>query len=235
MSDRDEFDPEGVEEREIAARAAQDADELLELVPHYYRGEVSQMTAARGRIGQTTDWAITVLAAILTLTFSDPNMPAYLLLIGVSTMCVFLFFEVRRYREFDRARARVRLVELNVFANAFNPTGAELEGWRAELGADLRRPTFKISRREALSNRVKRVYGPLLTIFGIGWLFKITLFTPERRWQEAAEIPGVPGAAIAALLAALYVSLLVLAFWPAPREAMGEVYGEEAGEWKRNE
>lgn len=124
---------------------------------------------------------------------------------------------------------------MNAFANAFDPTGAELEDWRAELGADLRKPTFKISFRETLSNRVKRVYGPLMSIFGIGWVFEITLFTPERRWTEAAEIPGVSGVVIAALLAVLYGALLLLAYWPAPRKAMGEVYGEEAGEWKRNE
>ena len=29
------------------------------------------------------------------------------------------------------------------------------------------------------------------------WIAKVTLFTPESRWQEAAELPGIPGVAVA--------------------------------------
>lgn len=235
MSDQEEFDPDGEEEREIAAQAAYDPEEMLSLIPHYYRGEVSQMSASRSRVGQATDWAVALLAAILSLTFSSPEMPVSLILIGIVAMCAFLWFETRRYRDYDRSRARVRLMEKNVFANAFNPTGAEIEEWRKEIGDDLRRPTFKISYREALSGRIKRVYGPLLTIFGVGWLFKVTLFTPDQTWQEAAALPGVSGRIAAIGLALFYVFLALLAFWPTQRQAMGEVYGEKVGEWKREE
>lgn len=233
MSDADEFDPDGVEEREIAAEAAHDTDDFLSLIPHYYRGEVSQMTAGRERVGQATDWAIALLAAVLTLTFSSPGIPPYVLLIGIVGMCTFLAFEARRYRSFDRSRARVRLLEENVFANAFNPTGVEHVDWREEIEEDLRRPTFKITYREALSHRIRRVYGLLLALLGVGWVFKITMFTPTGTWRHAAALPNLPGTVVIAAVALFYLAVATLAYWPAPRQAMGEVYGEEIGEWKR--
>ncbi|WP_290809842.1 DUF2270 domain-containing protein [Halovivax sp.] len=228
-ADDSPLDPE---DEEIAAEIADDPDSFAAMLPHFYRGEVSQANSAQDRIDRTTDWAIALLAALLSLVFSSPDMPAYLLLIGLVAMWVFLFFEVRRYRFFDVWRARVRFVQENVFANAFEPVGVEHPAWREELSDDLRRPTFKVSALEALSRRIRRVYGLLFAVLGVAWAFKVTLFTPERLWTEAAEIHGVPGEAVAAGLAAFFVGLAVLAAWPRGRRAKGEIYGAEPGDWK---
>lgn len=64
---------------------------------------------------------------------------------------------------------------------------------------------------------------------------RVTLFTPEAQWTEAAELPGVSGHAVAGLLLAFYGALAVLAFWPTDRQAMGEVYSEKPGEWKTDD
>lgn len=159
-------------------------------------------------------------------------MPAYLLLVGLLLLSMFLFFEVRRYRFYDVWRARVRLLQENVFANAFDPAGVEHPRWREEVGEDLRRPTFKVSFFEALSRRVRRVYALLFAIVGVAWVSKVTLFTPEAQWTEAAELPGVPGIVVATGLAVFYFAVVVVAAWPAERHAKGEIHGVESGDWK---
>ncbi|MDJ1432149.1 DUF2270 domain-containing protein [Halostagnicola sp. A-GB9-2] len=220
------------EDEEIAAEIAGDAESLLGALPHYYRGEVAHATTAQDRIDQTTNWAITVLAALLSVVFSSPDMPAYLLLVGIVILSIFLSFEVRRYRFYDVYRSRVRFFQENVFANALDPTGVEHPRWREELGEDLRSPTFKVTEIEALSRRVRRIYGLLFAVLGMAWVAKVTLFTPEAQWTEAAELPGIPGTAVAGLLGLFYLGLVVLAKWPNARKAKGEIHGTEPGEWK---
>lgn len=64
------------------------------------------------------------------------------------------------------------------------------------------------------------------------WIVKITLFIPEVQWTEAAELPGIPGLIVAGLLGVFYCCIIALAEWPQKRQAKGEIYGEEPGEWK---
>lgn len=235
MSERDKTEGSRLDraDEEIGAEIAGDAESLLAALPHYYRGEVSQANASQDRIDQTTNWAITVLAALLSVVFSAPDMPAYLLLIGIVVLSAFLSYEVRRYRFFDLYRSRVRFVQENVFANALDPVGAEHPRWREELSADLRYPTFKVSALEALSRRVRRIYGLLFGVLGIAWVAKVTLFTPESRWTEAAELPGISGMVVAVTVAAFFVFVVAVAVWPHGREAKGEVHGTEPGGWKK--
>lgn len=221
------------EDEEIGATVAEDPESLLSVLPHYYRGEVSQANTALDRIDQTTNWAITVLAALLSVVFASPEMPAYLLLVGILVLCVFLWFEIRRYRFYDVYRARVRFFQENVFANALQPTGVEHETWREELSEDLRTPTFKVTTLEAASRRVRRIYALLFVVVGAAWIGKVTVFTPESQWQEAAGLPGVDGAVVAALLGVFSLGILVLANWPLRREAKGEIQGEKSGAWKQ--
>ena len=69
-------------------------------------------------------------------------------------------------------------------------------------------------------------------MIGVAWIAKVTLFTPETQWTEAAELPGVPGAVVAALFGVFYLCLLAAATWPRDRRAKGEIHGEEPGDWK---
>lgn len=226
------FDPESQEAREVAGEAALDRSEFLSLMPHYYRGELSQMATRLGRLDLTIDWAVAVIAAMLALSFGSIDSPPYFLLIGMCALVMFLLFDVRRYRTYDAARARVRMIEENLFANVFNPEGVEHEGWRKEIGEDLRRPTLKVSFREALSRRLRRVYLPLHTVLLAAWIFRITVFVSGERWLETAAVPGVPGAVVVATVGAFYLAMVALAFWPTSREAKGEFHGEDSGDWK---
>lgn len=143
--DEHEESPLERSDQEIGAEIADDPETVIGALTHYYRGEVTQSATSLDRIDQTTNWAITVLAAILSVVFSSPEMPAYLLLVGILVLSIFLSFEVRRYRFYDLYRTRVRLFKETVFANALRPVGAEHPQWREELSEDLLSPTFKVS------------------------------------------------------------------------------------------
>lgn len=78
------------------------------------------MSKRLDRLDLTTDWAIAVIAAVLSLSFASVDSPPYFLLIGMFALSVFLVFDIGLYRSFDATRSRIRMIEENVFANAFN-------------------------------------------------------------------------------------------------------------------
>ena len=229
----DDSDPPPDQDEPPAARTKpRDGDTLATLRPHVYRGEISHATNAHNRIDQTTNWAITLLAVLLSVVFASPEIPAYLLLIGIIALATFLTHEVRRYRFFDHYRARVRLMQKNVIADALAPSRTDHEAWRGELSEDLRRPTFKVTTIEALSHRLHHVYGLLFAILGAAWVMKITAFTPETQWTDAAALPGVSGPTVAVAMATFYVALAALATVPGDHHAMDEIRGTESGSWR---
>lgn len=232
MEGNDTFDPKARDASEVGAQAGQEPMELLSLLPHYYRGEVGQMTTRIERLDLTIDWAIGVIVAVLALSFASPESPPYFLLIGMLALTTFLLFDIRRYRAFDAARSRVRLIEENVFANAFNPEGTVHRDWRIEIADDLRKPTLKVSFREAMTRRLRRVYFPLLSVLLLAWFFRITLFVPDERWLETAAVPGIPGHIVVTIVGTYYLLNLGLTAWPTPRQAKGEYHGVEPGDWK---
>lgn len=199
-----------------------------------YRGELDRVTTWRGRLDQTINWAVTIMAAVLTWVFSSPDNPHYLLLIGMLTVMIFHVVETRRYRAYDVFRARVRLIEEDVFAAALDPTeGVEHEEWRAELAADLRRPALKTSFGEASARRLRRVYLPLLVVLLAAWVTRITVFTPDEGPLASAAVVGVPGIVVVATVALAYLAAIGFAYWPRERQAKGELYErDKEGEWK---
>ena len=228
----DDFDPELESAREVATEAATDSSDFLSLMPHYYRGEVSQMSTRLERLDLTIDWAIAVIVALLALSFGSQNSPPYFLLLGMFAMVMFLLFDIRRYRAYDATRARVRLIEENLFSNVFDPQGAVHRDWRTKLGEDLRKPTLKVTVREALSRRLRRIYFPLLTVLFVAWIFRITIFVSGQGPIQTAAVPGIPGIIVIGGVIGFYLLLALMTFWPATREAKGAFYGERSGEWK---
>ncbi|WP_224269048.1 DUF2270 domain-containing protein [Haloprofundus salinisoli] len=233
-ADSDEFDPTAPEQREIGREMVDQSTGLGSVMAHFYRGEMDRVTTWRQRLDQTTTWAVTVMAAILTWAFSSPDNPHYILLIGVVVVTAFLGIEARRYRDYDVFRSRVRMLQENLFANALDPTQeVEHQNWRAELSADFRVPTLKVSFQEALANRLRRVYLALLGVLLAAWVFRITAFTPPRQtWLEAAKIAYIPGIVMVTLVGAFYVILVGVVFWPRERHAKGEFREGDPGEWK---
>lgn len=231
--DGDDFDATTTEASEVGRTAATDAEEFLSLMPHYYRGEVSQSGNLLSRLDLTIDWAIVVVTAVLALAFRGGDVTAYLLLIGLLGVSLFTLFDVRRYRAFDASRARVRVLEENLFANSLDPESVPMAAWRAELATDLRTPTFKVSYPEALARRLRKVYYPLYVLLGVAWAFRISIYTPGEPWVETASVPGIAGEFVVAAVGAFLLVVTVFTYWPRQRHARGEFHGEESGDWKR--
>ena len=232
----DEFEASGREEREVAGELATQRSEFVGLMQHFYRGELGRTTAWRARIDRTTNWAVGLIATLITWTFSDAGNPHYIILGSLAVLTVFLVVEARRYRIYDIWRARVRIVEENVFANAADPEGVLHERWRELLADDLRQPRLKIPLLEAVSRRLRRVYLPLITIVVVSWAIRITLFAPaDVGFLDAAGIATVPGAVVVGAVSLFYAAIVALAVWPTERHAKGEkrAMSEETDRWRQ--
>ena len=132
--------------------------EFINTLAHFHRAEMGRMAGWRDRIDRTTNWAITVVAGMLSVSLSTPTAHHGVLLFAMVLVQLLLSIEARRYRFFDVYRTRVRQLERNYFAQVFAPEAALDQDWARVLGQDLRRPRFSISLRAAMSRRLRRNY-----------------------------------------------------------------------------
>src|SRR5688572_885659 len=130
--------------------------ETTNVMIHYYRGEIGRMSGWRNRIDQTTNWAITVVAAMLSVALSTPTAHHGVLLMALLLISLLLFVEARRYRFFDVYRTRVRQIERHYFAQVYSPipSGTDID-WMKAIGQSLRQPTFHMTLLQALSRRLE--------------------------------------------------------------------------------
>src|SRR5688572_5774640 len=119
--------------------------EFITVVAHYHRAEIARMAGWRDRIDRTTNWAITVVAAMLSLSLSTPTAHHGVLLFAMVLVLLLLVIEARRYRFFDVYRNRVRRLERNYFAQIFAPAPGTTADWVRDLGEDLRKPCFLLT------------------------------------------------------------------------------------------
>jgi uncharacterized membrane protein len=150
--------------------------EFINVMAHFHRAEIARMAGWRDRIDRTTNWAITVAAAMLSVSLSTPTAHHGVLLFAILLIMLLLTIEARRYRFFDVYRTRVRLLERNYYAQILAPV-PDLDmdiGWTRILGDDLRRPIFLIGLPEAMSRRLRRNYCWMFLILLLAWLIKIT-------------------------------------------------------------
>ncbi|MFC6838094.1 DUF2270 domain-containing protein [Halomarina ordinaria] len=200
---------------------------------HLYRGEIHRMKLWRERLDRTSNWAVTLIAAILTYAFSSATRPHYVILVGVVMVTIFLVIEARRYRGYDMWRSRVRMLQRNVFAYSLDPSqGIEDPDWRPRLSRDYREPRAKISYEEATAHRLRRVYLPLFTVLLAAWLFRV-LVTPTTGsgWPASAAVGSVSGLATAGLVGAFYAVLVAITFRPRVWQATGELRRSDVGAW----
>jgi len=199
---------------------------------HLYRGEIHRMKSWRERLDRTTNWAVVVMAAVLTWAFSSETNPHYIILVGMAAVSAFLVIEARRYRGYDIWRTRVRLLQENVFAVALDrDRGLADPEWREKLSIDYVRPTMKLTFEEAVAHRLRRVYLPLFLLLLVAWLVRITAFS-TRAWPASAAIGRIPGLAVSSGVAV--VTLLVIFVTVRPRTWKGELLEEDAESWDRH-
>ncbi|HEX4948239.1 MAG TPA: DUF2270 domain-containing protein [Blastocatellia bacterium] len=148
--------------------------EYVNTLSHYYRGEMARMQSWRDRMDRTTNWAITVVAALLSVSLSTPLSHHGVLLFGMVLVYLLLVIESRRYRFFDVYRRRVRLVERNYYGAIFSADNFTEYDWMRELGRDIRNPQFYVTINQAMSRRLRRNYGWIFLILLLAWVLKTT-------------------------------------------------------------
>ena len=192
------------------------SSEFITLIAHFHRAEIARMAGWRDRIDRTSNWAITVAGAMLSVSLSTPTSHHGVMLFAMVLVLLLLVIEARRYRFFDVYRNRVRRLERNYYAQVFSPTRQPESDWAAPLGEDLRRPLFLISRSQAISRRLRRNYCWMFLILLAAWVLKIT--TPELKpdstqtpflalsgeWLRHAAIGPLPGWIVIIVVAAFY-------------------------------
>ncbi|MBP1846032.1 putative membrane protein [Rhizobium petrolearium] len=213
--------------------------EKANMIIHYYRGELGRMTSWRDRIDRTSNWAITMVAALLSISLSTPTSHHGVVIFAMLLVSLLLLIEARRYRFFDVYRARVRKLERHYFAQALDPQADLRPDWAAGIAGSLRNPRFIISYREALFRRIRRNYVWMYLILLFAWFLKIStpkllpdqpatdgVFTVSEAVQNAALGP-LPGWSVTMVVALFYGAILYAAMHREPDEgefAHGEVH-----------
>lgn len=194
---------------------------------HLYRGELGRADRWRTRLDTTTNWALTVTAAVISFTFSNINAPPVTLLAGLWLVLTFLVIEARRYRYYDFFNRRLRLLEDGYWAPLLRQEPIDPDAIR-ELARELERPQLVLSLSSALSVRLNRAYGPILLILLLTWFVKV-YSTPRAPmdWQEffdRAHVGPISGQAVTVvvLLCTLTaMGLFILSFFT--RAPLGEL------------
>ncbi|MBD9372209.1 DUF2270 domain-containing protein [Rhizobium sp. ARZ01] len=203
--------------------------EAINLMVHYYRGELGRMAGWRDRIDRTTNWAITVVAAMLSISLSTPSSHHGVLLFAMLLISLLLLIEARRYRFFDVYRARVRQIEKKYFAEFLEPRGDLSTDWAAAIAKSLRKPEFLIGYREAACRRLRRNYSWMYLILLLAWALKISSSTMTEAGPfdvalsvhqvlKNAALGPIPGGAVLVIVAAFYFLVVAAVLHEEPSE-----------------
>ncbi|MEA1994427.1 MAG: DUF2270 domain-containing protein [Euryarchaeota archaeon] len=194
---------------------------------------------------RTTNWAIIIIAGILTWAFSSKTRPHFVLLLGFFFVFLLAIIESRRYRVYIVWKSRIRVLEENFIAPLLHQ-GEDInhKDWKKILAEDLKRPTQKIDFSEALSRRLRRIYNWLFLILLGSWIIKISMYPSTaqslRDVVERASIGPVDGLWVFLIMGAFITSLLIISLyrWEKygifERKAKGEIRTEEKKkrDWK---
>jgi uncharacterized membrane protein len=197
--------------------------EATNAMVHYYRAEMARMTGWRDRLDLTSNWAITVVAAMLSVSLTTPTAHHGVLLFAMLLVSLLLYVEARRYRFYDVYRMRVRQFERHYFGQLFSsaPEGGA-EPWLNMLAQDLRHPKFRITFGLAVRRRLRRNYIWMYFILLPAWVLKIfspqlqegVRLDPMRPIDTAlanAALGPLPGWSVMVLVGVFYAGLVVVA------------------------
>jgi len=154
--------------------------EWMQLMIHYYRGEMNRATIWRQRLDVTTNWAVAASAAMLTFILDSAVMPHVAVLLPVAIIFIMLHIESRRYLYYDLWRSRLRMLERGLIAPALWREVAQREieheaDWRRMLAEDMHRAHFHMPYAEAFGRRLQRNYIWLLLLSYGAWLLKLAI------------------------------------------------------------
>jgi uncharacterized membrane protein len=212
--------------------------EFTTTLSHFHRAEIARMAGWRDRLDRTSNWAITVVAALLSVSLSTPTAHHGVLIFAVLLDTLLLYVEARRYRFYDVYRMRVRQFERHYFAPTFAalPATEGADPWLQMLSQDLRHPRFRIDLMTAVTRRLRRNYIWMYAILLLAWVLKIT--SPKLQEGHAvadtarpietivgnAALGPVPGWLVIGAMAAFFIALCIVALRTRTRADDDEVH-----------
>ena len=209
--------------------------EFVTAMVHLFRAEIQRANVWRQRLDTTTNWAVVVTGATLSIAFSQPDIHHAVIILNTLLVMWFLYIETRRYRYYELWSYRVRLMETDFYAAMLVPPFHPSPEWAESLAENLLSPSFPISIWEAFGRRLRRNYFWIFLILYASWAAKIWLFPqPAAALDEFIQRSGVgpiSGEIMIVLGLGLYAFLLLVALATiSMTRATGEVlprFGEE--------
>jgi uncharacterized membrane protein len=206
---------------------------------HFYRGELGRIMIWRQRLDITTNWAITSSTAIITIAFSNREVPHIIFFFNLLLVSVMLWIEARRYRFYDAFRARVRMLEAHFLVPMVMENRELLHGeWKKLVCEDLILPCFKISKLEAIGRRLKRNYAFIFILIMVAWVTKIFLHAPMamdgvQSFYHALRVGHIPSWLIALIFMTTAVSVIGITFYVS-KKTSGEIseFGTHRSLWR---
>ena len=195
---------------------------------HFYRGELGRIMVWRQRLDITTNWAITSSTAIITIAFSNREVPHLIFFFNLAIVWVMLWIEARRYRFYDAFRARVRMLEAHFLVPMVMENRDLLQGeWKKLVCEDLILPSFKISRLEAVGRRLKRNYIFIFILIMVAWVTKIFLHASMTldglpAFYRALRVGHIPSWLIAFIFGGTLISVIAITIYVG-KKTTGEV------------
>jgi uncharacterized membrane protein len=207
----------------------------MNVMVHFYRGEVHRSTAWRQRLDATTNWAVVTTAGMLSFTLGDRQSPHIVLLLSNLIVIAYLLIEARRYRYFEVYRARVRMLEENFLIPVVTrQLESPMLSWREMVAMDLDLPKYKTTMLEAVGFRLRRNYLHIFLIILGAWMVKILVHHPPEAGSSAIEVWGRIGVEsippwVIASSGLLFYAGLIMVGWLARHIHGGEPEDEIAG------
>lgn len=210
--------------------------EFVTAMVHFFRAEVQRANVWRQRLDTTTNWAVAVTGAILSIAFGQATTHHGVIILTNLLVFWFLFMEARRYRYYELWSYRIRLMETDFYAAMLVPPFRPSPEWAESLAESLLNPSFPVSMWEALGRRLRRNYLWIFIVLLASWVAKIWLFPQQAvtfsEMVERAAVGPISGAIIIGLGVLFYMALVSTAILTIPMtQATGEVlprFGETA-------
>ena len=206
---------------------------------HFYRGELGRIMIWRTRLDTTTNWAVTGTTAIITIAFSNREVPHLIFFFNLAIVWMMLWIEARRYRFYDAFRARIRMLEAHFLVPMIMENHQMLQGeWKKLVCEDLILPSFKITMLEAVGRRLKRNYVFIFVLIIIAWVMKLFLHAPEPiesfgAFYRAMRVGHIPPWFVLFIFLGTLVTVIGLAIYVGQRTS-GEIseFGNHRSLWR---
>ncbi|MBI3168000.1 MAG: DUF2270 domain-containing protein, partial [Chloroflexi bacterium] len=191
------------------------SSEFVTAMVHFFRAEIQRANVWRQRLDTTTNWAVVVTGATLSIAFGQSTVHHSVILLNTLLILWFLFIEARRYRYYELWSYRVRLMETDFYAAMLVPPFHPSPEWAENLAENLLSPSFPISMWEAFGRRLRRNYYWIFLILLASWVAKIWLFPQPpidlAEFLTRSAVGPIRGEIMIGLGIAFYIFLAVFA------------------------